>query len=116
MKTDEKKIVEDMLGDEFVQKMLPELGIQNSSREAQEEVLARIGQTVLEKVALEILSVLPESVRDEFATYVGKGDVAGMRIFLQPYIPDPDSFILKHAQNSYESVKTRIHQLAQGVL
>ena len=111
----QKKMIGELLGDTFTQEVLQELGVQNSSREAQEEVLAKVGQTILERVMLEILTVLPESDRDMFESYVGSGDLAGMRSFLEPRIPNLDEFVLNYANIAFESIKTRIHQLAQGV-
>lgn len=108
-----KKILDEMLGDEYTKMALQELGLQNSAPEVQAELLGHLGSNILQRIALEILSVLPQSEHERFEQFIGASDVEGMRAFLAPFIPDLDDFIARYAQIEYESTKTMIATLRQ---
>lgn len=111
----DKRLVEEILGDDFTKKMLEEMELQHSSPAVQEELLAKLGQNIIERVILELLTAVPESARVEFESHVGSGDVAAFRDFLEKNIDDLDGFILHHANREFEQTKTRIQMLKQGV-
>ena len=114
-KTAEQQLIEKILTDDFTRGMLKELGVHNSSHEAQEEILAKLSANIVERVMLEILTALPESARPEFESYVGGGDVHGFRTFLEKHFDDFDAFAQGEINKEYERTKTKIHMIAQGV-
>jgi hypothetical protein len=115
MKNTDQKMIQEILGEDFTKKMLEEMELQHSSPEVQAELLAKLGQNIIERVMLELLSAVPEEVRGEFESHVGSGDVASFRAFLEKYISDLDEFITHHANREFEQTKTRIQMLKQGV-
>lgn len=110
-----QKIFGEMLGDEFTKKVLEELGIQNSSHEAQTAILGNLGSNILKRLALEILSVLPKSDHATFEKFIGSSDTEGLRQFLLPRIPNLDQFLMHYANLEYEETKTQMRELNQGV-
>ena len=113
--TTQKKLIDEILGDDFTKQMLRELGVENSSHAVQEEILAKLTTNVVERVMLEILTALPESERPEFESLVGSGDTQRFREFLEKNIEDVDGFIQSEVTKEYERTKTRIHMIEQGV-
>lgn len=111
----QQKIIDEILGDEFAQQALRELGAEQLPREAQERVLALTGENILKRVTLELLIALPESERDEFEELVGAGDAVRLHKFLETHIPDVDKFIFHHATTEYEATKTQIMTEREGV-
>ena len=110
----EQKIINDLLGEEVTQRMLQELGIHNSAKEQQEKLLVMLGENLLQRIMLELLTALPESARDEFESYVGSGDFEGMRKFVDKHVQNADELMQRIALNEYETIKTKIHMLEQG--
>ena len=111
---DDKKMLEELLGDDITQKVLEELGIRNSSPEMQAELLAGLMSTILKRIALEVLTVLPKSEHAEFERYIGSGDGPGMQSFLRKHIPDADEFVARYASNEFDAIKSKFcafHQM-----
>ena len=113
--TKEQQFIDELLGDSFVQQVLHELNLQDAPKDVQEKILAALGVNIFKRVMLEILTVLPESARDEFEKFVGNGDMRGMRAFLEQQIPNVEHFVQQHAMNEYEATKTRTQMIRQGV-
>ena len=114
--SNDKRLIEEILGGDFAKKMLEEMELQHSTPEVQSEMLAKLGQNIIERVMLELLTAVPEPARAEFESHVGSGDVAAFRAFLEQHINDLDEFILHHANREFEQTKTRIQMLKQGVV
>ena len=115
MKTDDKNVIREILGADFTKNILVELGIQNSTLEEQATLMQAVGGNIERRIMLEILTILPESDRDEFEGYIGSKDIAGFREFLTSRIPDLEEFVRRHAVNEYEATKTELHKIRQGV-
>ena len=115
MATKQNLFLDALLDDEMTKRVTQELGIQDSPPGMQADMLSRVGMLMQERVALEILSVLPESEHDTFEAFIGSGDVDGMRSFLEKYIPDLDRFMMRYARLTFDGLKSRIHRLKQGV-
>jgi hypothetical protein len=111
----ENALIQRLLGDEFAQQAIYELGLDGMSPDAQAEFLEVIGTNILLNVTIEIIKLLPHEARPQFESYIESGDVNGLRQFLLPYIPDLDAFIQHEAAKEYEATKTRAHEIAQGL-
>lgn len=115
MATNQKKFMEELLGDEFTKTALEEFGIKNSSPEMQVELLGRLGSCILQRLALEILTVLPKSEHEKFAEITTSNDVSALRELMAPYVPDVDEFISHYAASEYEAVKSQMKMVEAGV-
>ena len=107
--------IHELLGDSFVQQVVKEFKLDTLSADVQAELLAQLGENIYRRVMLEVLTALPEEARDEFETFVGSGDVVGMRAFLDKNIDGVDELIRHHATKEYESTKTGMLKKLQGV-
>lgn len=112
---DENKLIEQALGVDFMQEAFREFGMQNSPLEAQAAFAEKLGENILKRITIEILSVLPEPDRDTFESLIGKNDMNALDAFLRMHIANPMEFIRNHASNEYEATKTQINHLLQGV-
>jgi len=112
MNTD-RKVIDEMLGDEFTKIVLQETGLSESAPEMQARFLAILGSNIMKRLALEILSVLPKNDHVTFEQLVGSGDMKAMREFLEPRIADLDEFMIHYANLEYEATKTEIQRLNQ---
>lgn len=113
--TTDTNVISELLGEEITQNAITELGMQNASKEVQAPLLAMIGQGIVERVTLELLTALPSSERDRFEQLVGSGNGAQMREFLERHIPDLEQFVMQHAEREYEALKTSIVMAREGV-
>lgn len=113
--SNEKALVEELLGDDFAQQLIREMGLEGYSRDAQAEFIEVLGTNALMRVTLELLKVLPEDLHARFDSYIESGDVVGLREFLQPHIPDLDRFFQHEVMKEYEATKTRMREIEQGV-
>lgn len=107
--------IKELLGDEFAQAVISELGMQDETPEEQAEFISELGLNVMLRVNLEIAKLLPEEERPQFESFIGSGDIDGLRKFLAPHIPDLDRFVYEVSQTEYEGVKKRIREIAQRV-
>jgi hypothetical protein len=112
----EKKLIKEILGDDFTKRMLQELGVQDSTLAVREELLGKLSENIHHRVMLELLAAVPGSARDEFQKYIGTGNPEGFRAFLEEYVPNLDTFIVEEANKEYERTKTNIRKMEQGVL
>ena len=107
--------IKEILSDDLTKQIIAELGLEAETPESQADIIAMIGENVLQRVVIEIAKELPEEARQGFEPFIGGGDIPGMREYLLPYIPDLDRFIQRHAAAEFEATKTRIHMIEQGV-
>lgn len=116
MKKDkDKQLIDALLGDEFATTIIQEFGLENDPPEAQVQFITLLGENIIQRISLEILKLLPDSQHDKFESFIGSGDMDGLRAFLLPYIPDFDRFVFNESQLEYESTKKRMHEIVQGV-
>ncbi|HWO07265.1 MAG TPA: hypothetical protein VNM40_01620 [Candidatus Paceibacterota bacterium] len=110
----EQKFIRELLGDEFAQTVIRECGLEDDPPEAQVQFITLLGENIIQRISLEILKALPESEIPKFESFIGSGDMDGLRTFLLPHVPDLDRFIQHEAMKEYEATKTRMHEIIQG--
>lgn len=113
--TNDTNVISELLGEDVTQNAIAELGMQNTSKDVQEPLLAMIGQGIIERVTLELLTALPPEERDRFEQLVGSGSGVEMRELLEKHIPDVEQFVMRHAEREYEALKTSIVMAREGV-
>lgn len=106
--TNDDNFIKDLLAEEYTQRAVAELGMHEVSPEVQAPLLAMIGNGILERVTLELLTALPLEERDRFEQLVGSGNGAELQELLERHIPDLEQFVMRHAEREYESLKTSI--------
>lgn len=68
--------------------LIKELGIGELPEEAQEEIVAKLGDVILKSLTVAIFDKLVGSARDEFEKVASKGDDALIQEFLEENVPD----------------------------
>ena len=101
----DKKVIDNLLSDEFTKEIIRELGIERDSPESQAAVISSIGEVVMQRVTLEIQKRLPVSVRLQFESLLGEGDMQDFDSLLRPYIPDIDNLIATESRKEFETIK-----------
>lgn len=81
------------MSDTLVQELIRVFGLEGSSPETQAELIAGLGDVVLERVGREILNKLPEEAKGKFVELIGADDLPAMYTFVAQHIPDSDAFI-----------------------
>ena len=114
MKKNNPADVNQVLGD-VSQMVLKDLGLENADPIGQAEVIASIGQNIMDRVLLEVLKVIPQNDHDEFHAILEKGSPVEIRDFLKVRITDFDQFVQHYAAQELEATKTRANMIAQGV-
>lgn len=94
-----------LLGDDFTKQVMRDFGIEAESPEAQVYLMSSLGENIIQRITLEVLKIIPESEHEKFGSFIGGGDMNGLRKFLEPYIPDVDEFMQKTAKEEYEATK-----------
>ena len=115
MNDNETTIIKELLKGDFAKGLIQELGIESDTSEAQAAFIDLLGKAAMERVTLEILKILPKDERPTYDAFIRSGDITGFRTFLSKYIPDLDHFILEQSQKEYESIKSEMHMILQGV-
>lgn len=100
------------LGDESVDHIVKELKIDKDPIEVQVELVDMLSELILDKVSLEVLKALPKNDHQAFEDFVGKGDLDGLRVFLEERIPNIDRLIEHAATTAYDSVRSRAQEIA----
>lgn len=94
-----------IIRDELAQEAAKKLGITSFSPAVQEEILARVGENIMKRIAIEVFKILPEEKRPEFEQFIGSGNVDGLNEFLKPYIPNLDTLIQQETEKEIEETK-----------
>jgi hypothetical protein len=102
------KLIKELLGDEFAQKILAEIGIEGDPPEIQAQFISEIGEAILQRMVLEILKRLPKAEATQFEELIGGGDMEAIRSLVSPHIPQFDQFIADTAQKEYLLIKTKL--------
>ena len=113
--TDEKKDIQDILGNDYSNEIITDLGIEHETPEVQAELILGIGQTVLERLVLEIYKILPQEAHAEADAFLDAGDIAGARLLFEKHIPDFDAFVKHHISIELEKIKSNAQKVSQGV-
>ncbi len=115
MKKDDTKIIDEMLGEEFMQTLLTDLSIQSQPPETQIEIVSKIGANIARRIVWAIIELLPPERHEEFMRLVDAGDGEGLQAFLAPYIPDQQKFAENEAIQEYDATKARAKMLMEGM-
>lgn len=71
--------------------LVKELGIENLPREAQTEIVSKLGEIILKSITVTVFEQLPPESRTEFEAIAQSGDNERIQEFLGRTIPDmPD--------------------------
>ncbi len=85
--------------------LLKELGLHHLSVEAQEVILEEVGSVLFERVLLKIISLLPESERDNFGTSFAAHNVADMQTLVERHIPNSSEVVRQELRAGIEEHK-----------
>lgn len=85
--------------------IIEELGLSSFPKEKQDELIARIGKTILTSLTIALFDALPEEVRDEFKEISESGDTERMQSFLETHIPNTEEFIKKEIKKTIDEIK-----------
>ena len=103
---EDKKLIQELLGNDLIQEVIDKLGIGGVSEEMQTELLSMIGKNILQRVILEVMKIVPASEHAELEVLIGGGNTDAVRKFLVRHIPDLDDFIEREAQKEYEAASS----------
>lgn len=101
MNDKQHKLIDEILGDEFTQRIAAEFGLSHETPETQAELISKVGETIMGRVILELAKAIPAAERSAFESFISSGDLVGMREFLLKYIPNLDEFIQEQARKEY---------------
>ncbi|MHB8651928.1 MAG: hypothetical protein ACYC8S_02220 [Minisyncoccota bacterium] len=96
--------------DTIREQAVAELGITDLPREMQDEVLARIGENVMQRVAVVALERLSPADQDEFAAIAERGDASETQTFLRAHVPELETLIATETR----AVVTELKQMTAG--
>lgn len=84
---------------------IAELGIIDLPREMQDDILSRVGENVMQRVALAALDRLSPADQDEFATIAERGDITETQTFLRAHIPELETLMATETRAVIEELK-----------
>jgi len=90
---------------EIRNQIITDLKLDNLPESLQNDIIEKLGQNVLQRVALEILKEIPEERRDEFDIVSEAGDLDKTRFFVEQFIPNLDDFTKKVTTKEIEEFK-----------
>ncbi len=91
----------------FRETLIKELGIDNLSSDAQDEIVAKVGEMVLQSLTATILNKLNPAARDQFTLISESGDPTQIQQFLEenaPGIKEMMSVELKKTLDGFKKV------------
>jgi hypothetical protein len=90
---------------ELKNKVLKELGAENISAEAQNELLVRIGENIMKRSTLAILKALSISDQEEFSRIADTGNYQAAHAFASSKINNMDELMAKEARDEISDFK-----------
>lgn len=84
------------------------LGISHFPQDAQEKILAKLGENITKRIMLELLKKLPEEKMGEFEEIQKSGDDEKMQVFLRANIPNIDELVQGATQSTIADIKARV--------
>ncbi len=84
-----------------------ELNIAHLPEGDQEKILARLGEVVSKRIAVDILKNLPEGKREGFKSLHESGDLLALDDYLHANLPNSDEIISGAIKTVIDSVKNR---------
>jgi len=94
-----------MNNDETLKAIGDDLGISNLPKEAQEEIIVKLGEVALKNTVVAVLEKLPEENMAEFEKLSESHDQEKVRYFLTKYIPDFDQISKNEMKKVAEDFK-----------
>ncbi len=68
--------------------LVKELGLEGIPEEAQDEIVKKVGESVLKSLASTIFERIPNDVREEFTRISASNDKPRIQDFLEEHVPD----------------------------
>ena len=87
------------------EQIIKELELGGFPADAQDEIITKLSENLLKKIAIEMLDKLPEDKRSEFESLVGSGDAGQVYAFLQANISDADALIKAEIKMLFVEIK-----------
>ncbi|MBI2045980.1 MAG: hypothetical protein HYT28_00980 [Parcubacteria group bacterium] len=87
------------------EQIIKELELGGLPSEAQDEIISKLAENLLKKIAIVMLDKLPEDKRGEFEALANAGDTGQVYAFLQAHIPDASALIQAELQGSIAEIK-----------
>ena len=91
--------------EQLQKEILKDLNIDHLPEADQEKILAKLGEVITQKIALEILKNLPEDKREEFKKLSESEDITELDDFVRANIPNSDEVISAAMKDVIDSVK-----------
>lgn len=84
--------------------LIKELGIDGLPEEAQDEIVAKLGEVILKSLTVAIFEKLPSDARTEFERISAKGDHSLIQEFLEENVPDLHTLMEEEVKKVLESL------------
>lgn len=84
--------------------LIKELGIDGLPEEAQDEIVAKLGEVILKSLTVAIFEKLPNDARTEFERISAKGDHSLIQEFLEENVPDLHTLMEEEVKKVLESL------------
>lgn len=94
-----------LLSDDWAQAALKELNAEQEAPETQAAIIAQLGENVYMRVTAEVVKLLPEEKRFEFAELMDSNQPKALYDFLYPYIPNLDLFVKEEMRKELDATK-----------
>jgi len=91
--------------EELIKKIIDELDIAGIPKKSQENIIAKLGESVLKKLTIDIFSEIPKNEQAELEKMMKSGNMDEVHKFLDSKIPDFDDFINKSIKNTVNEFK-----------
>ncbi len=91
--------------EELTKKIIDELDIAEIPKESQENIIAKLGESVLKKLTIDIFSEIPKNERAELENMMKSGNMDETHKFLDSKIPNLDDFVNKSIKNTVDEFK-----------
>jgi hypothetical protein len=90
------------------EEIIKELGLGGLPSEAQDELISKLAENILKKVAVAMLDKFPEDKRGPFEELVSTGDANQVYAFLSDNVPDAATLIQQEMRNGIAEIKQAI--------
>ncbi|OHA79493.1 MAG: hypothetical protein A2747_00660 [Candidatus Yonathbacteria bacterium RIFCSPHIGHO2_01_FULL_44_41] len=84
--------------------LIKELGIDGLPEEAQDEIVAKLGEVILKSLTVAIFEKLSNGARTEFERISAKGDHAMIQEFLEENVPDLHTLMEEEVRRTLQSL------------
>ena len=91
--------------EELKKEIYKEINIEQLPQSDQDRIMEKLGEVVLQRIAVDILKNLPEDKREEFKTLSDNGDLPALDDFVSVNLPNADEIISGAIKTVVDSVK-----------